>query len=83
MMLNMKLRLLTCLLMAIFTIAAPVAAFAQDEEEDKIYDARLEGYATPVTLDSKSTALTWLLVGALAVACVGVMFKDAKRSHLD
>jgi hypothetical protein len=83
MMLTMKLRLLTWLLTATFALAAPMAAYAQDEEEDKIYDARLEGYTTPVTLDSKSTALTWLLTGFLAAVCVGVMFKNANRSHLD
>jgi cytochrome c-type biogenesis protein CcmH/NrfF len=55
---------------------------AQDAE-DKIYDARLEGYGTNVTLENSSTALMWLLLVVLGAICVGVMFKNAKRTHLD
>jgi hypothetical protein len=83
MMLNMKLRLITWLMTIVLVLGAPMAAMAQDEEEDKIYDARLEGYSANVTLDSRSTALSWMLLMALAAVCVGVMFKSANRSHLD
>jgi hypothetical protein len=61
--------------------AAPTRALADDEPE--IYDARLEGYAQKVQLDAGSTALTWLVLIVLGVLTVGVLFKDAKRSHLD
>jgi hypothetical protein len=67
----------------VLAFGVPLAAMAQDEEEDKIYDARLEGYPTNVTLDSRSTSLTWMMLMALAAVCVGVMFKSANRSHLD
>lgn len=64
----------------------PVAALAQrrsDIEED-VVDARLEGYEkVSVTLAPSGTALMWLLLIFLAGITVAVMFKDAKRSHLD
>ena len=61
----------------------PLCAAAQDVEAEPP-DARLEGYGkvSPV-LDSNSTALTWLLLVGLGVLCISVMFKDAKRTHLD
>jgi len=62
---------------------APRTALARDEQEKEIYDARLEGYQNSVSLDSGSTALTWLLLILLTGICVGVMFMNPKRSHLD
>lgn len=66
-------------------LATPLAALAQrqGEEERELVDARLEGYATNVTLDSGSTGLTWVMFIILAVICLGGLFKDAKRTHLD
>ena len=64
----------------------PVTALAaRPEMEREIVDARLEGYGNgvDVTLEGGGTALTWLLLIFLAAVTVGVMFKDAKRSHLD
>jgi hypothetical protein len=63
-------------------LSCPASLLAQDAE-DKIYDARLEGYGSSMTLPSSSTALMWLLLFVLAAMCVGVMFKNAKRTHLD
>jgi hypothetical protein len=62
-------------------LAAPLSVMAQDEREP--LDARLEGYATNVTLDSGSTGLTWVLFIVLALLALGGLFKDAKRTHLD
>jgi hypothetical protein len=63
-------------------LSAPAAALAQDDEKP-IYDARLEGYEGSMTLDSGGTGLTWLLLMVLAALCLGVLFKNAGRSHLD
>ena len=59
----------------------PAPAPAQEEEVK--YDARLDGYETKMHLDSDNTALTWLLLVALSMVALGVMFKNAKRTHLD
>jgi len=79
-------RLLNWILAAAFVIGSaivsPGTALAQDEES-RIYDARLEGYPGNVRLESRSTALMWLLLVVLAALCVGVMFKNARRTHLD
>lgn len=59
---------------------SPLAAFADDKE---VYDGRLEGYSKPVTLPGGGTALLWMLLLFLAIIALGVLFKNAKRSHLD
>jgi hypothetical protein len=60
----------------------PSSALAQDEAPKN--DARLEGYEARVQVESgDSTALTWLLLVFLAMVAMGVMFKNAKRTHLD
>lgn len=64
-------------------LASPLAVLAQDAEEREPIDARLEGYASNVTLDSGSSAFTWILFIILAVLALGGLFKDAKRTHLD
>lgn len=63
-------------------VLAPGAALAQDDE-DIAHDARLDGYATNVLVESDSTALSWLLLVFLAAVAIGVMFMNAKRTHLD
>ena len=86
MMRGMKAKLLgyvLCTAATLIIVFSPAMALAQDEENSKVYDARLEGYPSNVTLDSSSTALLWLLMIVLAAMCVGVMFKNARRTHLD
>jgi len=56
-------------------------AVAQDEE--KINDARLEGFNGDVKVENDSTALMWLFLILLAVVALSPLFKDAKRTHLD
>jgi hypothetical protein len=77
---NMKQRTLGLLVAAALVLAQPVMLLA---DEAKSYDARLEGYTSNVTLDGGSTALMWLLFIGLMAACMGVLFKNANRSHLD
>ena len=62
-------------------VLAPAAALAQEEAVER--DARLEGYPSNVALDSDSTALMWILLIFLGGIAMGVMFKNAKRTHLD
>ena len=60
----------------------PMTALAQQDEKEPL-DARLENYPSKVTLDESGTALTWVLFLILTALCVGVMFKNPNRSHLD
>jgi hypothetical protein len=69
----------TCFVAAL--LGSPLLALAQDDEDLK--NARLEGYANPVTLEPQSSALTYLLFFFLATIAAAVLFKNAKRSHLD
>jgi hypothetical protein len=69
-------------LMALLSfLASPGVLWAQDELP--AHDARLENYAESVLLQSGGTAMAWLLLVALAVLCLAVLFKDARRTHLD
>lgn len=80
-------RRLRCVLVAFLwacslaVLLSPTAALAQEEEIKR--DARLEGYATNVSLNNDSTALTWLLLIFLAMVALSALFKNAKRTHLD
>lgn len=56
-------------------------AAAQDEE--KINDARLEGFNGDVKAENDSTALVWLGLILLTIIALSPLFKDAKRTHLD
>jgi hypothetical protein len=73
--------LLACLCVGAVVLASPSTARAQDEEVK--YDARLDGYQGSVSVQNQSTALMWLLFVFIAVIAVAVLFKDAKRTHLD
>jgi hypothetical protein len=69
------------LVLALCAVVSPTAARADDEPTS--YDARVEGYTPKMQLDGGSTALTWLLLVVLGVLTIAVLFKDAKRTHLD
>jgi hypothetical protein len=81
----MKRRLHSWFCALVVLAMTPVTALAaRPEMEKEIVDARLEGYdKVNVTLAPSGTALTWLLLIFLTAVTVSVMFKDAKRSHLD
>jgi len=69
---------------AAVVMLAPLAAFAaKDEEETNQWEARMEGYASPVRLPDAGTSLTWLMVIVLAAMALASMLKNAKRTHLD
>jgi cytochrome c-type biogenesis protein CcmH/NrfF len=82
--LPLKARLFLWTCTAIMVLTTPMVALARRPEADRdIVDARLEGYNQTVSLEPKSTALVWMLFLFLAVVGLAVMFKDAKRTHLD
>jgi len=84
-------RRFTLLLLATCVIAlSPMISHARSQEpEREIVDARLEGYGEStgqplnVSLEPGSTALSWFLFSFLAVVALSVMFKNARRTHLD
>jgi preprotein translocase subunit SecG len=80
----MKYRLMS-LYVTLAILLTPVIVLAKSsEDEDTVkMEGRLEGYATKVRLDSNSTALTWLMIGFLCAIAIAVLFKNAKRTHLD
>jgi hypothetical protein len=63
----------------------PALAFAAQvyDEADEARDARLEGYASKVAMDTGGMGLTWIGFIVLAVVGVSALFKSSKRSHLD
>jgi len=66
-------------------LASPVLALADTATPKDPVDWRLEGYGDKgsVTLDVSATSLTWMLLVGLGIICIGVLFKNARRTHLD
>lgn len=76
--------LLTAVLLALPTPA--MAQYGDDAEGDLIRDAdgRLRGYEqSGIVLEGGSTFLPYAAFFGLAVVAAGVMFKSARRTHLD
>ena len=64
------------------TLTSTAQARSSDDETPST-EARLEGYAGGAKLEPSSNALYWLLLVVLGAICIGVMFINPKRSHLD
>ena len=70
----------------LFGLAGP--AHAQDDDEVRP-DARLEGFRdaegklVKAVLPESGMGGTWAVFVMMGVLCVGVMFKNGKRTHLD
>lgn len=75
-------RLVIALLSILFVMPSVTMA-ARQQEQQEVYDARYEGYAADVNVKSPGTGGAYFLMALLGVICVGVMFKDARRTHLD
>ncbi len=75
------------LLAASVLVTSPRSALADGPgklEDSDHYDARVQGYSTPdVELPAGSSGMCWFLMIVMAVATCSIIFKDAKRSHLD
>jgi hypothetical protein len=65
------------------TAAMPHTASAADDDEPDHFDARIQGYTPTVEAKSSGVGLVWVVVVMLGAGCVGVMFMNPKRSHLD
>jgi hypothetical protein len=70
-------------LIACSTPSALATAGAGKIDDDAHYDARVQGYDPDVELPSNSGGFCWFMLICFGVVCVSVIFKDAKRSHLD
>jgi hypothetical protein len=78
----MRKKLLATVVVLLTVGLAPLSALADDQS--KSYDGRLDDYGKDrnVTLDG-GTALSYFVWIGLGLVGLLVMFKDAKRSHLD
>lgn len=60
---------------------------AAQQSQEALYegaDGRLRGYeGTGIVLEETHIAVTYLALIALSTIAVGVLFKSARRSHLD
>jgi hypothetical protein len=71
-------------LVLVLSFTYPVQAQRSGQEEQApIVDARLEGYEQRVTLDDGGVGLVWMVFILLGAICLGALFKDARRTHLD
>jgi hypothetical protein len=75
--------LLGLALVAAVIATAPRVHAASSDDEEVHPDARLEGYKEPVILKEGGVAGTVLFMLVLMGITFGVMFINAKRSHLD
>lgn len=84
MMFWMRAKLIVSVIWFVAMALSPLNALAQDQPKPIApYDGRVEGYGKQMTLDAGTSALTWLLLIFLGVICLGVLFKHARRTHLD
>jgi hypothetical protein len=61
-------------------LAMPAVAMADDAP---VLEARLQGYKDTLYTAPAATAIQWLTLVGLGIVCIGVMFMNAHRSHLD
>jgi hypothetical protein len=85
MMWNMLHKLRFAIWMLLAALLTPVSSVLAQDEIPRDVDARLMHYApdNPVVLVGGSTGLTWLLFIFLSIITMGVLFTNAKRTHLD
>jgi cytochrome c-type biogenesis protein CcmH/NrfF len=79
MIVDMKIRIATALAWAA-PLVFPVLALADDPDT---HDGRIASYSTNVALDPGTVALLWLMFIVLAIITLAVLFKSARRTHLD
>ena len=72
-------RVLTFVLLAMVSTSASVMA----AEELEQMDARLVGYPEKYWQAPPGTAGAWAVLAGLGIICLGPLFLNAKRTHLD
>jgi len=65
-------------------LAMPLAPARADDSEET-YDARTQGYdpSLKTHMEDSGTVGAWFVFVPLSLITLGVMFKNANRSHLD
>jgi hypothetical protein len=82
----MKRRLLTIVLALTFAVSVAPKSFAGNSDEDAPkLDARMDGYkdGNVALKDASGTGGAWMMMIVLGGLCLGVLFMNSKRSHLD
>ena len=72
-----------CLAFALMVSLPSHARASIGDDEVEHYDARVQGYTPDVESKTGGVSMIYVLMVLMMVVCVSVMFKDAKRSHLD
>jgi hypothetical protein len=80
MIVDMKIRIAMALAVAM-TLLSPVLALA--DEPDVPADGRIAMYHDQLALPASGLTLIWFIFIVLGIISLAVMFKSAKRSHLD
>jgi hypothetical protein len=75
-------RRLLCLLVLVCAVALPVGPAARAQDDEGPPNAKLQGYDKEYE-PQQGASLTYLLLIFIFLLTVGVMFKNARRTHLD
>lgn len=67
-------------LIVLLVTCSPVMAADDETPQDARFVGYPSGHAQP---EDTSTALTWFALIGLGVLCLGPMFLNARRTHLD
>lgn len=67
-------------ILPVLVFAAPLMA---EDGDGPVIDARLLSYGGAAATEQGSTATMWMLAVAFGLVAFGVMFINAKRTHLD
>jgi hypothetical protein len=70
------------LLLAILAMASGATSVTGEEEADRL-DARLLGYPEKYWQAPPGTAGAWAVLAVLGLVCLGPLFINSKRTHLD
>jgi hypothetical protein len=72
-------------LASLCTVPASSYASSNNDDDAPKLDARLDGYkqGNMDLKEASGTGLTWVLLVILGGMCIGVMFMNSKRTHLD